>query len=126
MPEETTSGNNTFGCLVDGWVYTSGRYLNQPLTFWYYREQNLFEVKVEVRLESYITFIINQPTENQTCTFEDALFDSESLGSGEVKITRFDREQKILSGTFSGGRITHGRFDVVYEVREMPVYPEEQ
>ena len=25
MPEATTTGANTFGCLVDGWVYTSGR-----------------------------------------------------------------------------------------------------
>lgn len=24
MPEATTTGANTFGCLVDGWVYTSG------------------------------------------------------------------------------------------------------
>ena len=23
MPEATTTGANTFGCLVDGWVYTS-------------------------------------------------------------------------------------------------------
>ena len=22
MPEATTTGANTFGCLVDGWVYT--------------------------------------------------------------------------------------------------------
>ena len=26
MPEATTTGANTFGCLVDGWVYTSGRW----------------------------------------------------------------------------------------------------
>ena len=23
MPEATTTGANTFGCLVDGWVYTA-------------------------------------------------------------------------------------------------------
>ena len=26
MPEATTTGANTFGCLVDGWVYVSGRW----------------------------------------------------------------------------------------------------
>lgn len=26
MPEATTTGENTLGCLIDGWVYTSGRY----------------------------------------------------------------------------------------------------
>ena len=26
MPAATTVGANTFGCLIDGWVYTSGRF----------------------------------------------------------------------------------------------------
>ena len=26
MPEATTTGANTLGCLIDGWVYASGRY----------------------------------------------------------------------------------------------------
>jgi hypothetical protein len=118
MPEKTTSGNNTFGCLVDGWIYTGGRYLDwgSSIHFRYYRENNFFTVSVKVRNNNYIYLTINNPVENQTCTFTDALFDNDTLGSGEVKITRFDKEQRILSGTFSGSRITHGRFDVVYNI----------
>lgn len=26
MPEATTTGQNTLGCLIDGWVHTSGRF----------------------------------------------------------------------------------------------------
>ena len=26
MPETTTTGENTLGCLIDGWVYVSGRW----------------------------------------------------------------------------------------------------
>ena len=28
LPSATTTGANTFGCLMDGWVYVGGRYLN--------------------------------------------------------------------------------------------------
>ena len=26
MPAATTTGENTLGCLIDGWIYASGRY----------------------------------------------------------------------------------------------------
>ena len=28
LPSATTTGANTFGCLMDGWIYVGGRYLN--------------------------------------------------------------------------------------------------
>ena len=28
LPSVTTTGANTFGCLMDGWIYVGGRYLN--------------------------------------------------------------------------------------------------
>lgn len=27
LPSATTTGANTFGCLMDGWIYVGGRYL---------------------------------------------------------------------------------------------------
>ena len=35
MPPATTTGANTFGCLVDGWIYVGGRYLGwAPSPLW--------------------------------------------------------------------------------------------
>ena len=46
----------------------------------------------------------------------DAVLDEGDLGDGEAYITRMDGT--IISGTFSGGSIKEGRFDIKY--REKP------
>lgn len=127
MPEETTKGANTFGCLVDGWLYVGGRYNNytydplwgewggnQSILFNYYPSEELMEVQVKVKEDLFIKFNIENPQHGATVRFYDATFGGEYLEEGKVTITRFDKDANIISGRFEGGRITHGRFDVVY------------
>ena len=139
MPEETTIGAQTFGCLVDGWLYVGGRYSDvsytfspQPSIYFVYNavaKEMRVEVKVKEKGEGYeyLSFTINNPVENQKTTFTNAkwLDKTESLtekdlgsGTGTVEITRFDTTEKIISGRFySGGNqpISHGQFDVKYK-----------
>jgi len=134
MPEETATGANTFGCVVDGWLYVGGRYSDrywninaqESIFFKYNATENKMavEVKVKDRNEpyAYIAFTINNPVDKQECTFTDAKWvdklsedkTGKPLGDGKVEITRFDKSAKIISGRFSGTQIKHGQFDVEY------------
>lgn len=121
MPEATTTGANTFGCLVDGWVYVGGRYsylLQSPgsaLTFRYNKERETMEAEAMVRNGVLIKFSIVNPRDNMETVYVNATFDEGALPNGKVFITRFDREARIISGRFEGERMTHGRFDMVYK-----------
>ena len=127
MPEKTTTGAHTFGCLVDGWIYVGGRYFDydkKSINFVY--SGNKMDVEVKVKGINtpypYLAFTIINLDNEQDCQFIDARWsdhtsNSIDLGSGKVVITRFDAN--IISGTFSsdqrsGNRITHGQFDVKY------------
>ena len=133
MPEETATGADTFGCLVDGWLYVGGRYSDrywninaqESILFRYTSDNKMsVEVKVKDRNEpyAYLAFTIIEPVDKQHCTFIDAQWldklssDNKGipLGNGTVEITRFDKTKKIISGRFSGSQITHGQFDVHY------------
>ena len=90
MPEATSEGRNTFGCLLDGWVYTSGRFgLPQATSY---------------TDESALT--LENPVAHSTCPYTG----SGNLGDGEAFITRNDG--KVISGTFQGEDVTQGRFDI--------------
>ena len=140
MPAETTTGANTFGCLVDGWLYVGGRYFNNgtanhwSINFTYTESTNSISVRVKVKDigkgNEYIAFTIDDPVETdgkstKNCTFSNARWTDETdgsnpgenLGSGKVEITYFDKTTKIISGRFSSdnGRIKHGQFDVIYK-----------
>ena len=60
--------------------------------------------------------IILNPEEKKTQPYVDAFLDEQKLEDGEVNITRMSGG--VLSGTFEGGSVTHGRFDVKYEKPE--------
>ena len=136
MPEETVGGAQTFGCLVDGWLYVGGRYSDPgfygstpSINFICNADKTKVAVKVKVRKYEYITFTINNPKAGEQCTFTEAkhILEPESgtgasntidLGSGIVEITRFD--DTIISGRFgsdTGKPISHGRFDVKYVIK---------
>ena len=87
LPSATTTGANTFGCLMDGWIYVGGRYLNWGHSYvWTY---DSFHYYIE--------------------------FGREELEDGTAFISRFDTEMKIISVTFGNGkRLTNGRFDIHY------------
>ena len=65
LPSVTTTGANTFGCLMDGWIYVGGRYLNWGHSyvwtydsFHYYPEEDKLSVNVSVKPDINIHFII--------------------------------------------------------------------
>ena len=117
MPEETTSGANTFGCLVDGWLYVGGRYsvlTGSSINFNYTPYDETMQVKVWVKPDLVISFCIESPVENQEIPYTSFLWGNEKLPDGKVFITRYDSNSQIISGRFEGGRVTFGRFDAHY------------
>lgn len=106
MPEATSEGRNTFGCLLDGWVYTSGRFgLPQAAS---YTDESGYKVVITAPVDLFSTFTLTleNPVVHSTCPYTG----SGSLGDGEAFITRNDG--KVISGTFQGEDVTQGRFDI--------------
>ena len=124
MPEATTVGKQTFGCLVDGWLYVGGRYggldwafnYRSSIDFTFYPEENALSAHIMVKPDISISFTIPEP-EMGVCLMENVFFGDELMEDCIVDITCFDKEAQIISGEFSGGRITFGRFDVNYNLR---------
>lgn len=106
MPEATTEGRNTFGCLLEGWVYTSGRFgLPQAVS---QADESGYKVIITAPVDLFRTFTLTltNPVAHSACAYTG----SETLGDGEAFITRNDG--KVISGTFQGGNVTEGRFDI--------------
>jgi len=125
MPEATTEGADTFGCLVDGWIYVGGRYFDMELKYrWtqpsiefkYHEGENILFVHVILKPQISISFEIPEPEEG-VCLMKNVSWNNESMDDCVVIISRFDKEARIISGEFDGGRITFGRFDVNYSLR---------
>lgn len=122
LPSVTTTGANTFGCLMDGWIYVGGRYLNWGHSyvwtydsFHYYPEEDKLAVNVSVKPDINIHFIILSPQEGKEATLTDIRFRGEELEDGTAFISHFDPELNIISATFGNGkRLTNGRFDIHY------------
>ena len=122
LPPATTTGANTFGCLMDGWIYVGGRYLNWGHSyvwtydsFHYYTEEDKLSVSVSVKPGINLSFTILSPQEGKESTITDIEFGREELEDGTAFISRFDTEMKIISVTFGNGkRLTNGRFDIHY------------
>jgi hypothetical protein len=148
LPPETTTGAMTFGCKINGKVFVprdgrgkgglepeyvylgsgpgGGWFLNIPAVDW----QATKTESVNVGTDSLLV------TEGTTYTFKkskgfpsgiylkDLEYNTISDNSGQLKITKFDQVNRILSGTFffegtnnSTGQkvsITEGRFDIRY------------
>lgn len=134
MPPATQTGANTFGCLIDGWVYTGQRYDSDHKAIYYPSTEETGKplVDIRVRVDAYasISFRIIDPKEKNItiysvseatdddrtiytdATFQDGDNPEEKLEDGTVNVTRFDINNRIISGTFEGGRMTEGRFDL--------------
>lgn len=144
LPRETRSGKNTFGCKIDGKVFkpceSSGLFTTDPLyggvttnptayagvgahcyEHWPRRDVgitiNNFRGVGEYKISGY----------DVRGTYQENYiwFDSNPAGSGKVIITKDDRQNRILSGTFEFTAqssnnpnetvtITDGRFDINY------------
>jgi hypothetical protein len=125
MPDETTVGAETFGCVKDGWLYVGGRYFEWML-FWghssiecnYLKSREELSLSIEVKRGLFIRFIIDNPETGKESPITKVFFGGEELPDGTATITRFDLEHRIISGRFEDGRITHGRFDIKFGIRE--------
>lgn len=118
MPSATTTGENTLGCLIDGWIYASGRFGRPEVSAYKEKENHYVRIESEVGMFIMLSFTLVNPVEGATCTYTKATFDGEMIEDGEAYITRLNG--KIVSGTFAGGNISEGRFDVKYEENENP------
>lgn len=119
-----------------GWVYTGQRYGPDHKASYYpaYNEDEKATVHVYVWVDdnTSISFNIIDPKEknitvysdiekmdNDQTIYTDAVFkdgnkQEERLEDGIVNITRFDLNNRIISGTFEGRRVTEGRFDLTF------------
>lgn len=88
MPEATTTGANTFGCLVDGWVYTSGRWGMPSAEYLEREEGSSVTVSAQVGLGSYIRFTIADPKEGETLPYVNLSFENQNMEDGKVYISR--------------------------------------
>lgn len=113
MPEATATGANTFGCLVDGWVYTSGRWGLPDAEYEERGENSGMTVSAQVGFDSYIRFTVVAPKPGETCPYKNASFENQKLEDGQVYISRMS--DGVFSGTFEGGRVSKGRFDLKYK-----------
>ncbi|MDR3227024.1 MAG: hypothetical protein LBT56_05075 [Prevotellaceae bacterium] len=134
LPEETTTGANTFGCVIDGWVYVGGRYYHpyyndyhdtvythhhedvHSILFCYYPELDRIKVTAWVERDYNLSFVINNPEEGKECILTDVYFRDSELPDGTAYITMFNKGYKqFISGRFECGNIIkHGRFDALY------------
>lgn len=113
MPKATATGENTLGCLIDGWVYTSGRFGNPKITTDSDEENFYVEISCKVGFDIELSILLINPQQGATCTYKNTWWSGgEDLPDGEAYITRMDG--KVISGTFSGGPVTEGRFDLKY------------
>lgn len=111
MPEKTTVGANTFGCLVDGWLYVSGRW-GEPTAEYVKMVSNNMTVSAQVGFDSFLRFTVPEPKEGETYSSVNIQFRNLDFEDGEVHILRMS--DGVFSGTFESKRVKNGRFDLVY------------
>lgn len=75
MPPATQTGANTFGCLIDGWIYTGQRYGPDHKASYYpaYNEDEKATVHVYVWVDdnTSISFNIIDPKEKNITVYSD-------------------------------------------------------
>ena len=145
LPPETQTGANTFGCLLDGQVFKPGTTGSNPLDCVYQFVDGgyYFSLQANKRDASNNLIALGCSTqkleiaEGQTYILKERI-DGNSYGkyflnieftytslinNGEMKITKLDLINKIVSGTFwynikdfqgNSHQIREGRFDLQY------------
>jgi len=114
LPDETQTGKNTFGCLIDGSVWKETGLLDISIysnSFYFHAEK----YNEKSNINQVIHFGIEQPIKVGTFNFNSsknkAYFEDlnkicfyqsdSSILSGTLEITKFDTIQKIISGRFN-------------------------
>lgn len=118
LPEETLSGKNTFGCMVNNQLFIGGGYYSyigySPLSAGYNRRDKTLRVftvsKIYTdKVNGSMGLTIANPVEGSTQKLSHATYIVDSpdcyqyliLNEGEVYLTKFDTINKIVSGRFS-------------------------
>ena len=99
--EDTAANLRTAGRMV-----AEAEYLERE-------EGSSVTVSAQVGLGSYIRFTIADPKEGETLPYVNLSFENQNMEDGKVYISRMS--DGVFSGTFEGGRITEGRFDLKYK-----------
>lgn len=111
MPPVTQTGADTFGCLIDGWVYTSGRFGKPRARFVRDEAGDYVLIGVNVGLFDWFHMKILSPKAGETVVYTDAsLNNQQTFPDGTAHISRMDNG--VFSGTFEGTGLSHGRFDL--------------
>lgn len=138
LPPATQTGENTFGCLVDGkaWVtetsidaygfYQSGVLSITALLEKKGIDQGMGFIIHDLNLEEKI-YTLSLPPDKYAAFGDNILncgFETASLYSGTLTVTNFDSNRFIVSGTFEFEaysddcnrivKVTEGRFDLNY------------
>lgn len=136
LPPATQTGENTFGCLVDGkvWLPKGGGFV-QTMSCEYYSPSFLTIQANKAQAGEGIGFSLSNVTNTGGYTLNDTLsgqsvrfhnsnmaFICDSIVPGNLTITKLDTVNKIISGTFffdaiNGSNrvlIRQGRFDFKY------------
>lgn len=142
LPAETQTGANTFGCKINGIIYTPRGSGNcYKFLIQYYKSDSLLAINTNNGCISGLSIFLKGVYETKDYTIFAPAFNSfyyntnetncnrfdrtNSLQTGTITITRFDLTAKIVSGRFNGVlkqigcpdvKITEGRFDFVMDV----------
>jgi hypothetical protein len=138
LPPETQTGENTFGCLLDGEVFIPGGGTNpldsvyQFVNGGYYfsvqgnkrdSENNLLTISIgvlNIELTQGTTYqLLENEDGNATARFLISTLSNytSSNNSGELTITKLDTENQIVSGTFWFD-VIHPLTGEIVEIRE--------
>lgn len=116
MPEATSNGQNTAGCLIDGWVYTTGRFGLPTVSIAEHEGNQYVTISMPVDRFSCFTFTLVNPVAQAECSYIGASLEGNQLDDGTAYISRNDG--RVISGSFWGGQVTEGRFDIQYPVTD--------
>ena len=131
LPPKTQTGAHTFGCYVNGEIFVatmfSGPWDSPYLDALYIGSSKRLTVSGHGKM-GWIQFDVRDPKVNEKVKLNSALFRPRGDISGfsgnnigEFILTRFDKENLIVSGTFAFElsasdrpqiQITEGRFDI--------------
>jgi len=142
LPAETQTGANTFGCKLNGVIYTPRGSGNcYKFLIQYYKSDSLLAINTNKGCVSGLSIFLKGVYETKDYTISAPVFNSfyyntseticnrfertNSIQSGTIAITRFDLPNKIVSGKFNGilklsgcpdVNISEGRFDFVMDI----------
>jgi len=140
LPQETQSGKNTFGCLINNKLFIGGGYYSfigySPLSAQYDRTRKTLAISTYNKTNESIGLELTNPVQNTMQKISGGSYSKGSadgthymvINGGEIYLTKLDTINKIVSGHFSftgkyarfdtfiengdSVKITQGRFDV--------------